>query len=299
MNTSFLLSRRSALFLSLAAGLPAWSAEAPLDQLAQLERRAGGRLGVAVLDTGSGQQWAHRGDERFALCSTFKLLLAGAVLARADAGQVRLTDTLPLRPQDPVGHAPVTRARLKDGHMSLAELAEAAQRHSDNGAANLLLRQMGGPAALTQWLRTQGDTVTRIDRMEPEMNLVLPGDPRDTTTPAAMAATTARLVLGETLQAASRDQLVSWMRATETGLRRLRAGLPASWRCGDKTGTGMSAEAPDQLNDVAVCWPEGRAPIVIAAYYAGPHRNSERIRPEAEAVLAEVGRVVNAWVSKR
>ena len=293
------LTRRAALFTSLAACATAWAAEPPFRTLAQLERRAGGRLGVAVLDTGSGEQWAHRGDERFGMCSTFKLPLAAAALARVDAGSWQATDALLLREADIVGHAPVTRARVKEGRMNLIDLAQAAQTHSDNGAANLLLRRLGGPAAFTAWLRTQGDASTRIDRMEPEMNHVVQGDLRDTTTPAAMAALTARLALGDALQPASRERLVGWMRATETGLRRLRAGLPKDWNCGDKTGTGMSPGMPDRLNDVAVCWPPGHAPLVIAAYYEGPHSNSERIRPEAEAVLVDVGRVVTAWVSGR
>lgn len=292
------LTRRTALFMSLAACATARAAapraEPPFEALAQLERRAGGRLGVAVLDVGTGQAWAHRGDERFGMCSTFKLPLAAATLARIDAGTWQGADTLLLRPQDIVGHAPITRARVKEGRMSLMDLAQAAQTHSDNGAANLLLRHLGGPAALTAWLRTQDDATTRIDRMEPEMNHVVQGDLRDTTTPAAMAALTARLVVGDSLLPANRERLVGWMRATETGLRRLRAGLPANWMCGDKTGTGMSPDMPDRYNDVAVCWPPGRAPLVIAAYYEGPHRNSERIRPEAEAVLADAGRLVAA-----
>ena len=286
------VTRRTALL----AGLPplpaaATAAAADADAFAALERRAGGRLGVALLDTGSGRRWAHRGDERFGLCSTFKLPLAGAVLQAVDDGRLRADARLPLRASERVPHMPATEAWLARGWATPLALAEAAQVTSDNLAANVLLRALGGPEAFTRWLRTQGDPVTRIDRYEPALNRVQPGDARDTSSPAAFADTVARLCGGSALQAASRDRLIAWMEATQTGRSRLRAGLPAAWRAGDKTGTGFSPGLPDRLNDVAVFWPPGRQPWVLACFYEGPVQSTGWVRPQDEAVLAEVGRL--------
>jgi beta-lactamase class A len=266
-----------------------------VDALAALERRHGGRLGVDALDTETGRRLGWRADERFALCSTFKLLLAALVLHEHGAGRLDGDAPITFSEADLVPHAPVIGERLKGGVTALSalELARATQQTSDNVAANLLIQRLGGPAAVTAGFRAMGDTVTRLDRIEPEMNRVPPGDPRDTTTPRAIADTTARLLTGHLLDAASRDRLALWMVDTTTGLRRLRAGLPESWRAGDKTGTALIEGLGDQYNDVAVAWPPGRSPIVIAAYYA-TGRHHPTIRPEDEAVLAEVGRIVAA-----
>lgn len=289
------LTRRACLWAAAAAAAAA-RAHAAADPLQALERRAGGRLGVALLDTGSGSAWSYRGDERFAMCSTFKLPLVAAVLAQVDAGRWQLDDRLPLRPDDLVGHAPVARRLVTAGGARLDVLAQAAQEQSDNAAANVLLQRLGGPPALTRWLREQGDTVTRLDRPEPIMNQVIAGDDRDTTTPVAMAQTLARLAAGPMLAAASRDRLLGWMRATRTGERRLRAGLPAGWRAGDKTGTGLDAGLPDRINDIAVFWPANAAPaVVVTAYYEGPRRGSREVRAPDQAVLAAVGRLAAGW----
>jgi beta-lactamase class A len=262
------------------------------DALAALERRAGGRLGVAVLDTASGVRAGHRMGERFGMTSTFKLLLAAAVLQHADAERrIAFTEA------DLVPHSPVVLEHLaRGGSMTAIELAEATQKTSDNAAANLLLRHLfGGPAGWTAWLRRQGDAVTRLDRYETAMNRVPPGEVRDTTTPSAIAATSARLLVGGGLDRPAAARLIAWMEATRTGSRRLRAGLPTGWRAGDKTGTAMDESMPDKINDVAIVWPPGRAPWMLAAYYEGPRHGSARLRPEDEAVLAEVGRIVSAW----
>ncbi|MBQ0959813.1 class A beta-lactamase [Ideonella sp. 4Y11] len=278
---------------TLLATLAAPALGAVPDALAALERRQGGRLGVALQDLAGGPGLAHRADERFALCSTFKLWLAAATLAQVDAGRWRLDERLHWDAADAVPHMPVVATQDPRAGMTLAALAEAAQCHSDNLAANLLLRHLGGPQALTAWLRTQGDHVTRLDRPEPAMNQVRAGDEQDTTTPAAIAANLVRLLRGDMLGAASRERLLGWMRATRTGQRRLRAGLPAGWTAGDKTGTGLDDGLPDRINDVAIVWPPGgRAPRVVAAYYEGPLRGSRRVRPQDEAVLAAVGRLV-------
>ena len=280
------LSRRSVLM----AGLLPFPAAAA-DALAELEARAGGRLGVALLDTASGRRWAHRSEERFGLCSTFKLPLAGAVLQAIDQGRLRADTRLPLRRAERVPHMPVTEAWLARGWATPLALAQAAQVTSDNLAANVLLRALGGPEGFTRWLRAQGDPVTRIDRYEPEMNRVWRADERDTSSPAAFADTVARLCLGDALQPASRARLVAWMEATQTGRRRLRAGLPASWRAGDKTGTGLHPDMPDRINDVAIFWPPRRKPWLLACFYEGPTQSTEWVRAQDEAVHAELGRL--------
>jgi beta-lactamase class A len=186
---------------------------------------------------------------------------------------------------------PATEAWLARGWATPWALAEAAQLVSDNLASNVLLRALGGPEAFTAWLRAQGDPVTRIDRYEPAMNHVLHGDERDTSSPAAFADTVARMCTGDALTPASRARLVAWMRATRTGQRRLRAGVPAGWRAGDKTGTGLNAGLPDRINDVAVFWPPNRKAWVLACFYEGPTQSTGWVRPQDEAVLAEVGRL--------
>jgi beta-lactamase class A len=274
-----------------ARALPA----SDLKSLAALERKVGGRLGVAVLDSGSGQLVGHRLDQRFGMCSTFKMPLAAAILREVDQGRLRNDQWVPYGPADKVPHAPITQRNLQMRGMTLVALAEAAQTTSDNVAANLLLKLIGGPAGFTATLRAAGDTITRLDRYEPHMNQVKGPDQRDTTTPAAMARTTERMLTTDWLSSASRDLLISWMVATTTGELRLRAGLPGNWRAGDKTGTGMAAGMPDKYNDVAIAWPPGKAPLVISAFYetARPHKGG--MRDEDQAVLAEVGRIAATW----
>lgn len=300
-----LTRRHTLLTLTLASAAPAWlHAAAPptggpqaadlAQALAALEQRAGGRLGVAVLDTGTGALTGLRVDERFGLCSTFKLPLAAVVLRLIDQGRLRADQWVPITPADLQSYAPVAKQHLAHGGMTVQALAEATQTTSDNTAANLLLGLMGGPAGFTQHLRDLGDPITRLDRLEPAMNLVPLGEQRDTTTPAAMARTTALMLTGTALSAASRQRLANWMVATQTGLRRLRAYAPAGWRVGDKTGTAMAPGMVDKYNDVAVFWPPaptGRAPLIVAAYYDSAKAHEQGIRAEDEAVLAEVGRL--------
>jgi beta-lactamase class A len=275
-------TRRTVLFGSLF--VPAL-ARAQAATLAAVERRYGGRLGVSVLDTGSGRSLGHRADERFALCSTFKLLAVACVLERVDSGRERLDRPIAVPPKERlVAYSPAT-SQHAGGAMPLAAICEAAMTLSDNTAANLILDSIGGPPAVTAYARALGDTVTRLDRDEPTLNDVKPGDPRDTTSPAAMAANLRRIVLGDVLSEASRSQLVAWLVANKTGGDRLRAGLPKSWRVGDKTGSGSGGIG----NDIAVAWPPGRAPLIIAAYYAGGASNAPR-----DAVLAQVGRIAAA-----
>ena len=276
-----LLTRRSVLVggLGLAAAAPALGAPSSFDQtIAGVESRLGGRIGVAALDTGTGVQLAHRGDERFAMCSTFKWLLAANVLARVDRHQLKLDQTIAFSEKDVLFGSQVTKSHLADGHMTLDDTLMAAVEFSDNTAANLLLAQIGGPSAVTAYLRGIGDSITRLDRTEPELNSNLPGDPRDTTTPNAIVATMKTVLCGDALSSASRERLLGWMKGCRTGLDRLRAGLPVDWVAGDKTGTGFNGPT----NDNAIAWPPGRSPILIAAYVDTPKASGEdRVLPHA------------------
>ena len=252
--------------------------------LVQIERESGGRLGVAVLDTLTGARSARRADERFPMCSTFKLLAAGAILARVDAGKERLERRIRFEPRDVVAVSHITKNRTGGEGVSLAELCEAALTESDNTAANLLLAAVDGPAGLTAYARSLGDTVTRLDRIEPDLNEAILGDPRDTTSPEAMLSNLHSLVLGNVLSAASKDQLSRWLIANKTGDARLRAGLPSGWRVGDKTGSGERGTT----NDIGIIWPPERAPVVVAVYL------TETSKPDQQrnATLAAVGRAI-------
>ena len=253
-------------------------------RLAALERRHGGRLGVAMLDTGSGIRIAHRGDERFLMCSTFKLLAVAAVLARVDRGAERLDRPVIFGKEVVLAWAPVTRDHVGVPGMSVAELCRAAITQSDNTAANLLLASLGGPSAVTKFVRVLGDAVTRLDRIEPDLNVGSPGDLRDTTTPHAMLDTMRKVLLGDALSEASRALLSGWLHACTTGTDKLRAGFPTDWTSGDKTGSGSQRET----NDVAIAWPPERKPLLVTAYYSGSTADAAA----RSAVLADVGRLV-------
>jgi beta-lactamase class A len=284
---------RRALSQSLLAApliLPLGAAKAWAEpDLAAIERRLGGRLGVAARSTDR-VLVRHRADERFPLCSTFKVLAAAAVLARVDAGSEDLDQTVTYGAGDLLSYAPVTRKTLEAGggtaRISVSELCAAALEWSDNTAANLLLARLGGPEGLTAWLRATGDPLTRLDRTEPTLNSAIPGDPRDTTSPEAMRATLDRLLLGSVLSAPSRERLEGLMVACHTGARRLRAGLPKDWTVGDKTGSGDNGS----VNDVAILRPPGRAPVTAAVYVTGSTAPAEVY----DAAWAEIGRLIAA-----
>lgn len=261
-------------------------ADDAIAKFTDLEARNGGRLGVMAFDTTRGRRVGHRSDERFPICSTFKLLAAALVLARVDRGEEQLGRRVVYAEKDVVAYSPVTKDHAGTAGLSVAELCEAAMTQSDNTAANLLLASFGGPAALTAYVRSLGDMTTRLDRIEPDLNEALPDDPRDTTTPAAMVATMERLLLRAVLSASSRKMLTGWLVANKTGDKRLRAGLPADWRVGDRTGTGANGTA----NDVAIVWPGDDAPILIAVYYTGSTISDEA----RNAVIAEAGGIVAA-----
>lgn len=280
------LTRRTAL---AGTGMVFLTGMAPLN-LKAVESTAGGRLGFAMLDTGTRKLLGHREEERFGMCSTFKLPLAALVLQAADRRELDLSTPVPITKADIVSHAPVTKAHVGKS-LSIRDLAEAAQLTSDNTAANLLMKRLGGPEGVTKRLRALGDDKTRLDRWEPAMNLVIGDDPRDTTTPQAMVKTVEKLALGDVLRPASRELLVTWMVNTRTGMGRLRAGVPTGWKVGDKTGTGMHRDMPNRINDVAVIWPPNKAPLVVAAFYEAPG-HYPTTRPQDAAVLKEAMMVV-------
>lgn len=258
-------------------------------QVADIEKRSGGRLGVAVTDARGGLLFGHRADERFAMCSTFKLLLAGQMFERAAAG-VSLRTPLPFTRADLVPYSPGTEKLVGadgKGEQRLGLAARDAVVLSDNSAANLILKQMGGPAVFTAALNRAGDTVTRLDRIEPELNENAPGDVRDTTSPAAMAKSAAPYVFGNRLHADYREQLRGWMVESETGLKRIRAGLPQGWIAGDKTGT-CGPTHNGAYNDVAFVEEPGGTKYMIAVYLDRPTVKGD----EAAAVIADVARAV-------
>jgi len=284
------LARRT--FLIAAATLPfapAFAApkretlRAAERRIIDIERKSGGRLGVAVIG-GSGVSLKHRANERFAMCSTFKFLAAAAVLKKVDAGKARLDQEIAYGEKDLLDYAPETKKHVAEGHMRLGDLCAAAIQWSDNTAANLILKQIGGPAGFTRYARSIGDKVTRLDRTEPTLNTAVPGDPRDTTTPAAIAHTLEIVLTKGVLSAASVRQLEDWMIGDKVADARLRAGLPKNWSIGDKTGTGDNGTA----NVVAVIRPPNRKPLFAASYLTG----SKGTPAERNAVHAEVGRVI-------
>ncbi|MEH3124036.1 MAG: class A beta-lactamase [Sphingomonas phyllosphaerae] len=256
------------------------------EALRALERRSGGRLGVCIVDTGRRATIGWRQHERFTQASSFKLSLAAMILVEAERGRLALDEMLRWAGGDLLPHSPVTAASAAMT-LSVRELARAAVVTSDNTAANVLLRRVGGPARLTAFWRESGDRVSRLDRYEPALNVTPPGTALDTTTPAAMATTVAKIVEGDVLRPASRAMLIEWMAAASTGRNRLRAGFPANWRAGDKTGTGGGERRPIYV-DLAFGAPHGRAPLIVAAYFE-PLRSASAA--SAEAVLAAAGRI--------
>ncbi|MGC4953406.1 class A beta-lactamase [Actinomadura citrea] len=260
-----------------------------LSRFAALERRHGARLGVYAVATRTGAEVAYRADERFAFCSTFKALAAAAVLHGNPIGHLdrRITYTR----ADVNSISPITKDRVATG-MTIRELCDAAIRHSDGTAGNLLMRDVGGPARLTAYLRGLGDAVSRMDDYEPELNRIRPGDPRDTTSPRAIAADHRAIVLGDALEPGRRALLRGWLErsATSVGAERIKAGLPRGWRTASKTGTGDYGRA----NDIAVVWPPQGAPLVVAVMSDRPGYDT----PPRNALIAEATELVVSDLSR-
>jgi beta-lactamase class A len=274
---------RRFLFLTFLAASAAFGENDAATQIAAIEARIGGRIGVAALNTSNDKRLDYRQDERFPMCSTFKFLAAAAVLKRVDEKKEKLDRFVSYGAKDILEYAPVTKEHLTQGGMTLGALCSAAIEQSDNTAGNLLLDSIGGPAALTNFARSLGDQVTRLDRKEPDLNSAIAGDERDTTTPAAMCSDMKRLLLGDVLSESSRRQLEAWLTRNETGGLMIRAGVPKDWIIGDKTGRGSNGAT----NDIAIMHPPGRAPILLAIYSLG----STATANDRAAAIAETAKI--------
>lgn len=292
-------TRRSAIGATAAMSLPATlfgkpaAAQAAADPMTKVirdvEARLQSRLGVSIRDIESGRTWSHRAEERFPMCSTFKALAAAAVLARVDRGEDRLDRQVVFPANDVVTYSPVTKEHVGEPGMTIGEICAAAVATSDNTAGNLMLKSIGGPDGLTRFLRGIGDTVSRLDRWETELNEGTPGDPRDTTSPAALNATMEKLVLGSTLSARSRDQLATWLVGNKVGDTKVRAGLPKDWKVGDKTGGGGFGTN----NDTGIIWPPRRKPIVFTILTTETKASFE----DKNAGMAEVAKALHSALS--
>jgi beta-lactamase class A len=282
-------SRRTVLAMGalLPFAAPAVAhASSVTQQLRELERRHDARLGVHAFDTASGRTVGYRSDELFPMCSVFKTLAAAAVLRRDRDGELlRKRIFYTMEDVTKSGYGPVTEKHVADG-MTVHELCDAAICFSDNAAANLLLRELGGPTAITRFCRSVGDPVTRLDRWEPELNTAEPWRTTDTTSPRAIAQTYARLTIGHALAPRDTEQLTNWLLANTTSTNRFRKGLPQDWRLGDKTGTGDYGTT----NDAGLTWPPGRAPIVLAVLST----KHEPKAPKDEPLVAEAAAIIAA-----
>ncbi|WP_407562413.1 class A beta-lactamase [Streptomyces sp. 184] len=268
-----------------ASASPSPSPEAYVRELAALERDYGARLGVYAVDTGTGREVAYHADQRFPYASTFKALAAGVVLRTHSARE--LDRVVTYSRDDLIAHSPVTAEHVATG-MSLRDLCEAAVRFSDNAAANLVLAELGGPAGMDAELEAIGDDVTRMVRDEPELSRWTPGDTRDTSTPRALARDLRAFVLDDALDKADRAQLTTWLRTNTTGDTLIRAGVPGTWKVGDKTGTGSTYGA---RNDIAVLWPPDRAPLVLAVM---TNRTERDAAPDDELLARAAAEVTAA-----
>lgn len=289
-----LLTRRNLIAASSCAVVyaytgPLWAKGAGItERLQAIRARIGGRLGVYAFDTERGKRIGFDDTSRYAMASTFKLMLAAAVLQAVEKGTLTLEQRVTISARDMLAHAPVTTKYVAAGSITIRELCAAAVEESDNPAANLLLAQIGGPAGLTHFIRSLGDNVTRLDRTELALNSNLPGDPRDTTSPRAMVGSMEKVLLAKhTLSDASRDLLIGWLINSPRGLQRIRAGLPQGWRVGDKAGTGENGA----INDLAIAWPPRRGPILIAVYMSESKLPTEQL----VVVHAEIGAALGQY----
>jgi len=260
---------------------------AAIDPYVALEEKYDARIGVFAIDTGTGAELNHRADERFAFCSTYKTLAAAAILRQTSPAQ--LNASLTYTAADVLAHSPITEQHVATG-MTIRALCEAAVRNSDNTAANLLVREVGGPSGVTDFARTLGDTATRMDRLEPALNEAIPGDPRDTTTPRAFGTDYQKLVVDGALDSQARTMLTEWLVNNTTGSAGIRSSAPAGWQVGDKTGSGYYGST----NDIAVIWPPGAKPIVLAIMSSRTTKNAVA----DSTLIADATRVVINVIGK-
>lgn len=287
------------LFLLTAASIPMVSVYASLERrgeknassameaLVKLEKTLDGRLGLFALDTANGDQLGHRASERFPVCSTFKAILVAAILDRSKGALEFIRQRVTYTQNDLVEYSPMTEKHVGEG-MTIADLCAAALQYSDNTAGNLLMRMLGGPTAVTVFARSIGDPEFRLDRWETDINTALPGDLRDTSTPEAMGLSLQRLVLGDVLAPYQRNQLRDWLCGSTTGATRIKAGIPAEWKIGDKTGGGQYGTA----NDIAVIWPTNRVPVIVSIYTTQNDINAKA----RNDIIASAARIVVDWL---
>ena len=252
--------------------------------LDDLEARHGGRLGVTGLDIGTQRRVSWRGQERFSFCSTFKAFLAVAVMERVQRDEEQLDRAVPVVRRDMIPHAPVTEKAI-GRTLTIRQLMQAAVEVSDNPAANILIREMGGIAVWRAWWPTFGDTTTVISRLEPDLNTALPDDPRDTCLPDQTLANIRELAFGDRLTPEHDQMIQSWLTASPTGPNRNKAGAPQGWTVAHKTGTGANGTA----NDIGVAFPVSGSPVVLATYFTGATQANDDQR---DAVIAEATRRV-------
>ncbi len=270
-------------FLSTSAQTP----DSLIQTVKEIEERLDGRIGVAVYDDNSGRAWQYKENERFPMCSTFKALAVAALLARVDAGDEQLERVATFKEDELVSYSPVTEKHTGEGGMTLAALCEATLATSDNTAANLILKAVGGPASLTAFVRATGDTITRLDRWETELNEGLPGDVRDTTTPRAIAMTLKKLLLSDVMSEPSRRQLIEWLNGNRVADALLRASLPEGWVIADRSGAGGYGTR----GIIAILWPPAGKPVSVAIYIT----ETEASFDERNKAIAGIGvAIVNA-----
>lgn len=284
MKRGMKLARRTVVVGGAAAALSSGAAPSFEKQLEALEQKLQGRLGLFAVRGKEALTW--RADERFAYCSVFKWILAAAVLHATQDKRLSLAQAVPFTEKDLLEPCDFVRAHLAEGRLSVAELCAATTRESDNAAAGLLETLVGGPAGLRAFTELQGDTTTRFDRLEPELNTNLPGDPRDTSTARAMTLLLRQSLESEVLSAASKAQLFAWMKAAQTGLTRIRASVPKAWDAGDKTGTSGNGG----VNDVAVLRPPKGPPLYVSVFVDSARNDTKA----SAAAIAEAARLVIA-----
>lgn len=263
-------------------------AEKISNALKDIEAKSQGRLGVHMISGSSAREFGYRSDELFMMLSSFKFLASALVLARVDRGLESLDRRIQYSKQDVLSWAPVTKDHADGDGLTLEQLCHATVTTSDNTAANLILNSYGGPKALTEFVRGLGDSVTRLDRMEPHLNTRHETEPLDTTSPRAMARAMKTLLTGNILTEKSRKTLQQWLLANTTGGKRLKAGIPETWLIGDKTGTNQT-----DANDIGVIYPPLRAPIFVTAYLADSTASSQL----KDETLADVGRVAATYMT--
>lgn len=285
--------RISGIVLLAATGC-SLSAHAAFDQqtlqkkIEMLENKSGGKLGLTIVDTSDGTTYSWRGDEKFPLCSTSKVMVVAAILKKSESDTNLLAKKITINKSDMVNYNPIT-SKYIDSSMTITELSKAALQYSDNAAMNKLLSYLGGPRYATQFARTIGDKAYRLDRNEPGLNTAIPGDSRDTTTPSAMAETLNKLILGTALKKEQKAKLTEWMKGNTTGLNSIKAGLPAEWTVADKTGSGDYGTT----NDVAVIWPKNHAPVILTTYFTQPEKDASARKD----VLASAAKLIAEAIS--